>query len=267
MVRSAFGATAAVPETTVTERCGSHRSASRCQLRLRLAGQTTTAGHASSSSMAASACTVLPRPCSSARNVRRAHNTYATPARWKGRSSPPSCLGRHRRRVVRPRAADVADRRVVLGTERVEPLLRRATHLDAVGAEVVLQRLDQVRVEGERAAVRLARGQREEGRDRVRIPVDVEREARLAHAVDQRERRPGRLLPDLEAHRAAQRALVEPRAAQLEQRLGRGLRERHPARPPRSGRLQPFRGLPRSSPARTPRARRAGPPRRGRPSP
>ncbi len=36
--------TVPVPETTATERCGSHRSVSRCQLSFRLAGQTTTAG-------------------------------------------------------------------------------------------------------------------------------------------------------------------------------------------------------------------------------
>ena len=36
-----------------------------------LAGQTTTVGNASSSSIAASACTVLPSPCSSAMKVRR----------------------------------------------------------------------------------------------------------------------------------------------------------------------------------------------------
>ena len=45
---------------------------SRSQLSFRLAGQITTAGYASSPSSAASAWTVLPRPCSSARNVRRA---------------------------------------------------------------------------------------------------------------------------------------------------------------------------------------------------
>ena len=75
IVMSAVGITPPVPATTATDRSGSHTDASRSQLSFRLAGQTTIAGYASSASRAASACTVLPSPCSSARNVRRASST------------------------------------------------------------------------------------------------------------------------------------------------------------------------------------------------
>ena len=72
---SARGGTATRPSTTATERCGSQCAVSRSQLSFSDAGQTTTAGKASSASSAASASTVLPSPCSSARNARRASST------------------------------------------------------------------------------------------------------------------------------------------------------------------------------------------------
>ena len=65
--------------------------------------------------------------------------------------------------------------------------------------------------------------------DGVRVPVDLELEARLAVALDQHQRRRRGLQPDLQARGAAQRARVHARARQLEQRLGDLLRERQPA--------------------------------------
>ena len=59
------------PSSTATLRCGSQCWLSRSQTSFMLAGQTTTVGKASSASMVASACTVLPSPCSSAMKVRR----------------------------------------------------------------------------------------------------------------------------------------------------------------------------------------------------
>ena len=69
---SAVAATAMRPSTSATLRCGSQCAASRCQLSFSDAGQTTIAGKAPSASSVASASTVLPRPCSSARKQRRA---------------------------------------------------------------------------------------------------------------------------------------------------------------------------------------------------
>ena len=69
---SPLGGTATRPLTTATERWGSHRRASRSQVSFIAAGHTTIAGNAPSASSAASASTVLPRPCSSATNVLRA---------------------------------------------------------------------------------------------------------------------------------------------------------------------------------------------------
>ena len=113
---SAFGIALPVPTTTCSERCGSQCSVSRCQLSFSDAGQMTTAGNASSSSSAASASTVLPRPCSSAMNSRRDSSAYATPGALErpqlaaeARSSHASASA-----VGGARAADGADRRVVL---------------------------------------------------------------------------------------------------------------------------------------------------------
>ena len=212
-VMSAGWATAPVPDTTVTERCGSQCSTSRRQLSFSEAGQTTTAGYASSASSAASACTVLPRPCSSARNSAARLEHVGDAGALERASSPPSAgLDGERRRVVRARAADVLDRLVVLARAAGQDLAGVGRDLDVVRAQVVLERLEQVGVDGQRAAVGLARGQCEEGGDRLRVPVDVEREARLADALDQRERGRRGLLADLQPRRAAQGALVEARA-------------------------------------------------------
>ena len=135
------------------------------------------------------------------------------------------------RGVVRARAADAVDRLVVLAPQPVHDLARVRRHLDAVGAQVVLERLQQVWVDGKRAAVGLARRQREEGGDRLRVPVDVEREARLADALDQRERGRRRLLADLQPRRAAQGALIEPGAGHLQQLVGDLAAERQPVAP------------------------------------
>ena len=85
----------------------------------------------------------------------------------------------------------------------------------------MLERLEQVRVDRERAAVRLGRGQLDERADGVRVPVDLELEARLAVALDQRQRRGRGLEADLQPGGAAQRARVQPRAGHVEQRARR----------------------------------------------
>ncbi len=93
----------------------------------------------------------------------------------------------------------------------------------------MLERLQQVRVERNRAAVGLGGGQLDERADDVRIPVDLELEARLAVALDQRQRRRRGHEADLQPARAAQRARVQPRARQVQQRVGDLLGERQPA--------------------------------------
>ena len=72
VISAAAPATGALarPSSTSTVRPGNHFWDSRSQISFMLAGHTTTAGKASSASSAASACTVLPRPCSSAMKVR-----------------------------------------------------------------------------------------------------------------------------------------------------------------------------------------------------
>ena len=220
-VISAASATVPVPDTTVTDRCGSQCSISRRQLSFSDAGQTTTAGKASSASSVASACTVLPSPCSSARNARRASSAYATPARWNGRSSPPSRDSiSSDGPVVRPRAPHAVDRLLVLASagDRA-PRGRSARGLDPVDPQVVLERLEQIRIDRQRATVRLAGRQRQERRDRLRVPVDVEREARLADALHQRQRR---------RRRAPARPAGGSRSAA---RAGRAARPASPAAP------------------------------------
>ena len=137
-------------------------------------------------------------------------------------------LDLQRRPVVRPRAPHAVDRLLVLGPQAIEHLAGIRRRLDPVDPQVVLERLEQVRVDGQRATVRLAGRKRQERRDRLGVPVDVEREARLADALDEGQGRGRRLLPHLQAGRAPQRARVEPRARHLEQLLGHRLRERHP---------------------------------------
>ena len=68
---SSVHASSVRPPSTATVRSGSQWFASRSQTSFMLAGQTTTVGNASSASIAASAWTVLPSPCSSAMKVRR----------------------------------------------------------------------------------------------------------------------------------------------------------------------------------------------------
>ena len=89
----------------------------------------------------------------------------------------------------------------------------RRRDLDAVRAQVVLERLEQVGVDRQRRPVALGRRQRAERRDGLRVPVDVELKRGLAGAVDQRQRRRRGLEPDLQPLRAAMRARVHPRAA------------------------------------------------------
>ena len=69
---SALGATASgpLPRSARAERAGNQRAISRSQFSFSDAGHTTSAGYAPSASIAASASTVLPSPCSSARNAR-----------------------------------------------------------------------------------------------------------------------------------------------------------------------------------------------------
>ena len=231
-------------------RCGSQCAVSRFQLSLSDAGQTTIAGKASSASSAASAWTVLPRPCSSARNVRRAceHVGDAGALERAQLAAEPRPRSSSGGAVVGARAAHVVDRRVVLAAQALQRLARVGRDLDPERAQVVLQRLEQVGVDGQRAAVRLAGREREEGGHRVRVPVDVEREARLADALDQRERGGRGLLADLQARtrsacaRGSSRAPVArpaPRAISW--------RERQPE-PPAAAR-RPARRAPRSSPA------------------
>ena len=69
---SAGGGGALRPWHTTSERCGSQCAVSRSHVSFIDAGQITTAGYASAASTVASASTVLPSPCSSARNVARA---------------------------------------------------------------------------------------------------------------------------------------------------------------------------------------------------
>ena len=220
---SAFGIALPVPTTTCSVRCGSQCSISRCQLSFSDAGQTTTAGNASSSSSNASASTVLPRPCSSAMNSRRdsqrvphARALERPQLAAEPRPRTPACPrpARGERRTA-PIAASCSD------AQPQQRLARVGADVDPVQADEVLERLEQVRVDRQRAPVRLGRRQLDERADRVRVPVDLELEARLAVALDQHQRRRRRLQPDLQLRRAAQRPLVQPRARQLEQRLGR----------------------------------------------
>ena len=172
------------------------------------------------------------------------------PARRPGTCAAPAARRRRRRagtaaarRRARPRPRAAARRARASGGRPRSPRRARARRrsstsaafgadLDAERAQVVLERLEQVRVDRQRAAVRLAGGQREEGGDRLRVPVDVELEARLPDALDQRQRgrRRARARP-AGAGRSAARALVEARALALEQRLGdlRGERQPQPA--------------------------------------
>ena len=112
---------------------------------------------------------------------------------------PQHRLDRQRRRRGGTRAAHVADRGVVLAAQAVQHLERVGGGRHAVGAQVVLERLEQVRVDRHGAAVRLAGGQGEERRQHVRVPVDVQLEARLAVALDQRQRGGRGRLVDLQS--------------------------------------------------------------------
>ena len=218
-----------VPETTATERCGSQCCVSRCQLSFSEPGRSTTAGirvvllerRERLDGLAEALLVGQERPP-------RAQHVRHAGALERAQLAAEHRLGRERRSIMGARAAHADDRRVVLGPQPLQHVGRVGGDLDAEDAQVVLERLDEVGIDRQRAAVGLAGGQREERRDRVRVPVDVERQARLADAVDERQRRRRRRLADLQPGRAAQRALVEPRAAQLEQRLGDRLRERQP---------------------------------------
>ena len=92
--------------------------------------------------------------------------------------------------------------------------------VDAERAQVVLERLDEVGVDRDGAAVRLGGRQPAERAHRVRVPVDVEPEARLADALGEHERGGRGLLADLQRRGAAQGARVQARAREVEQ-LGR----------------------------------------------
>ena len=171
----------------------------------------------------------MPSPCSSARNARRALQRVAHPgALERPQLAAEDRLDLERRRVVGARAADVLDRGVVLGAQALEHVGGLRRDLDPERAQVVLERLEQVGVDRQRAAVGLARGQREEGGDHLGVPVDLELEARLADALDQRQRRRRRLEPDQQALRAAQRALVQARARARPRARRRPRPERQP---------------------------------------
>ena len=217
---------------------GASAAASRSQLSLSDGGaDRRRPGRRRPASSAASAWTVLPRPCSSARNVApRAQHVVDAGAleraqlaaeRGLDRRAPGASWARERR--TSSIAASCSAR------SRSSTSLAFGGDLDAVGAQVVLERLDEVRVDRQRAAVRLAGGQREEGRDRVGIPVDVEREARLADALDQRERRAARA-----PGRPAGASRSAARACRAARRAAPAARRRSPAengsqsRPPRS---------------------------------
>ena len=88
---------AAALRRRATERCGSQRAASRCHPSFIDAGHMTTAGKAPSASSVASASTVLPSPCSSARNAR---------ARRARSARRPTGTARACRRAPRRRSCD-----------------------------------------------------------------------------------------------------------------------------------------------------------------
>ena len=222
MIRSAPGLAPPRPETTARVRCGSHFSASRSHVSFSDAGQTTTAGHASSASSVASAWTVLPRPCSSAMNVRRASSAYRTPAHWNGASSPPSraAISSSGSACLRARLADVLDGGVVLDPQPLDRRLRAGRHRDVVRAQEAVERLDHPRVHRQRAAARLGAGERDERGGGVGVPQRLEPEALLVDAVGEDELGARRPDADLQARRAAERGLVQARALLLEDRVG-----------------------------------------------
>ena len=78
--------------------------------------------------------------------------------------------------------------------------------------------------------------QREEGGDRLRVPVDVELEARLPHALDQRQRGRRRLEPDAQALRARGRARPSARRCISHSASAMSAPNGSHSRPPRSSR-------------------------------
>ena len=181
-------------------------------------------------------------------------------------------LDLQRRRVLGAGAADVADRASSCSVRRSCSASQRVVgDVDAERAQVVLERLEQVGVDRQRAAVRLGGRQRQERRHGVRVPVDLELEARLADRLGERER-------------GGRRARGRPAAAGCSaSRAGPGGRRRASSsaaatasreRQRRAGcraRPRPAASSGGSSPAtvssrNAPRARRGGRRRRGRPS-
>ena len=163
-------------------------------------------------------------------NSRRDSSAYLTPgALERAKLAAEPVLAGEPVRVGRARAANRVDRRVVLVAQAGERDARVVADVDRVHADEVLQRLQQVGIDRQRAAVGLGGGQLDERADRVRVPVDFELEARLAVALDQRQRRRRGLQADLQAGGAAQRARVQPGAGHVQQRAGDLLGERQPA--------------------------------------
>ena len=155
---SASGGVAPVPaDHRRRERCGSQCSVSRCQLsfRRRRADDDRRVGvvgleRGERLHRLAEALLVGEERAARVEHVgaRRRAGTGAA----RRRARPRSSSGRP---VVRARAADVLDRRVVLGAQALEHVGGVRRHLDAERAQVVLERLEQVGVDRQRAAVRL----------------------------------------------------------------------------------------------------------------
>ena len=213
---SAFGIALPVPTTTCSERCGSQCAVSRCQLSFSEAGQIDDRRVGVVLLERGERLDGLAQPLlvgdeQPPRLQRVAHAGALERPQLAAEARPRRPARRRRRRASGGRRRS---RRRARSAAARAPRCAFVADVDRVQADEVLERLQQVRVDRERAAVRLGRRQLDERADRVRVPVDLELEARLAVALDQHQRRRRGLEPDLQPRGAAQRARIQPRARQ-----------------------------------------------------
>ena len=214
-------------------RCGAAASAraSRCQLSFSDAGQTTIAGKAPSASSVASAWTVLPRPCSSARK------RGARPARSARRPL-------ERRELAAEHRGDLVDR---LGARsrasaRIAAIAAACSSRSASSASAPapststpkrrqerVERLDDPRIDRQRAAARVGAGQLAERRARVAVPQHVEPQALAVERAGRRQPRRRRLDAATAAPRRSAARRRRSAALLLVERLGAGPRRAAPA--------------------------------------
>ena len=223
IVTSAFAIVPLVPETTATERCGKPVRGLALPVELEAGRADDDRGVGVVGLERGERLDGLPEALLvGEERAPRLHDVGDTRALERAQLAAQRRLDGQRLAGGRLGAAHAADRGVVLGAQAGQDLERVRRDLDPEPAQEVLERLEQVGVDGHRALLGVAGGQLEEGADRVRVPVDVEPEARLADRLDERQRRGRGRDVDLQALGAAQRARVEARAAEVEQRLGDG---------------------------------------------